>query len=40
MCNRDNAHGVNTCPDEKMTKRSEQTNKPRYTLQKVLKLIK
>ena len=26
MCNRDNAHDVDILPDEKITKRSEQTN--------------
>ena len=26
MCNRDNAHGVDIFPDEKITKRSEPTN--------------
>ena len=26
MCNRDNGHDVDIFPDEKITKRSEQTN--------------
>ena len=26
MCNRDNAHDVDIFPDEKITKRNEQTN--------------